>query len=156
MRRNNTLSWRWDYLSTCPAHCPRILFSLLIAHIQRLAQDDPIYQHNLLFSLIATQQCVKKLVPKMKNKKQTVMGKAEAHDPNEKGEFIYVKVKRGPILAAVAKIIQINGLKCWSFIWRGSDVLRKCIWIKSLIIKCPVNIKGGSILCSYCLNSSIK
>lgn len=52
MRRNNTLSWRWDYLSTCPAHCPRILFSLLIARIQRLAQDDPLYQHNLLFSLL--------------------------------------------------------------------------------------------------------
>lgn len=52
MRRNNTLSWRWDYLSTWPVHCSRILFSLLIARIQHLAQDDPIYLHNLLFSLL--------------------------------------------------------------------------------------------------------
>ena len=50
MRRNNTLSWRWDYLSTCPAHCPRILFPLLIAHTSHLGQDDPIYQHNHFLS----------------------------------------------------------------------------------------------------------
>lgn len=170
MRRNNTLSWRWDYLSTCPAHCPKILFSLLIARIQRLAQDDPIYQHNLLFSLLQPLnslwrgwcQKLKKwwgsygiLTWTVNNLVRITLHvhffffffKYDAWILKQNSLLSQFKRFFKKLLAKIILFNMIHGiflsrLKCRSFnkstsFSKGSDVLRKRIWIKQLIIEEP-------------------
>lgn len=155
MRRNNTLSWRWDYLSACPAHCLRILFSLLIACIQRLAQDDPIYQHNLLFSLLSPQPAICAEVVARKVEKTSEQKSNLGVEIWKKKRFALIfpaNVCPLPLWEAAsllpAEIIQFNiihgiflsCLKCRSSnksssFSKGSDVLRKCIWIEPLIME---------------------
>lgn len=160
MRRNNTLSWRWDYLSTCPVHCPRILFSLPIARIQHLAQDDPLYQHNLLFSLLLPLNnlwrgwcqktkwesywictwTVKNLVIKLWKKKEKENTTLKQNCPSLRDFFFVQLLAKTILLNIIPTYIFLSHLECRSFnkstsFSKGSDVLRKRIWIKHLIIE---------------------
>lgn len=170
MRRNNTLSWRWDYLSTWPVHCSRILFSLLIARIQHLAQDDPIYLHNLLFSLLLPLNSVwrgwkqKEIPPKIcetycswtcREKKWEKKKRKRQRSLLPKNLLVMIIfigdcevffMSIGNVSAVLSDTVCVQARTFWGRTYKS----------KNELLRSPVNIKACYTLCSHGLSSSIK